>query len=324
MFYRHTGQHYDDVLGHKLTEYDLESHIGVDMRIRGDLSTKTVDPITRTKTLADHLEEEFPDTTVLPIVHGDTNAAGVFPQAWAFATDQFVAYNEAGHDALLRERRGPRGVRRRPVRGRLDAQPRRTVPRTVRTSVGSAASIYHVAPVERNRQHLLNEGHPAESDGVERIPVVGNSTVDAIATKRDHDLEQSVFDIYPVLEERDDWIRVDIHRRANLLPKRFGSIVEGVVGLVEDGYNVDFVEMNATRKALENYGYRERLLDLARSERTSCVPVSGRNTPTSTSSSRRASVSPRTLTPGACRRNSTSSTRRCVSPPGSTRTARRP
>ena len=51
MLYRHTDQHYDDVLGHGLAESDLEPHIGVDMRIRSDLSTKTADPITRTKTL---------------------------------------------------------------------------------------------------------------------------------------------------------------------------------------------------------------------------------------------------------------------------------
>ena len=87
-FVIHTGQHYDDVLGHGLREYDIESQIGVDMQIRGGLSEKTASLMTRTETLAEYLDEQFPETTVLPIVHGDTHAAGVFPQAWAFATNQ--------------------------------------------------------------------------------------------------------------------------------------------------------------------------------------------------------------------------------------------
>jgi len=264
-FVLHTGQHYDDVLGHGLSEYDLESRIGVDMQIRGGLSKKTADLMTRTKTVTDYLETEFPNTTILPIVHGDTHAAGVFPQAWSFATNQFVAHNEAGlrgmmpsfdnvedSDTFVADQ----------FEGEWTLNRSEPFPEQYDTFVGSAASIYHFAPVELNRQHLLNEGYPGESDGVERIPVVGNSIVDAIEMKRDPDIEESIFDIYPVLEERNDWIRIDIHRRANLLPKRFSSIVEGVTKLVENGYNVNFVELHATKQALENYGYRERLIEL--------------------------------------------------------------
>lgn len=264
-FILHTGQHYDEVLGHGLSEYDLRSHIGVDMQIRGGLSKKTADLMTRTKSLTDYFEERFPDTTILPIVHGDTHAAGVFPQAWAFATNQFVAHNEAGLRGMMPsfENVGdPEALVADQFEGEWTLNRAEPFPEQYDTFVGSAASIYHFAPVELNRQHLLNEGYPSESNGVERIPVVGNSIVDAIEMKRDHDLEESIFDIYPVLEERDDWIRVDIHRRANLLPERFSSIVKGIIKLAEDGYNINFVEMNATRKALENYGYRERLLDL--------------------------------------------------------------
>ena len=264
-FVLHTGQHYDDVLGHGLAEYDLEPRIGVDMRIRGGLSEKTADLMTRTKAVADYFEEEYPDTTVLPVVHGDTHAAGVFPQAWAFATNQFVAHNEAGLRGMspsFDRAEDPEVFVTDQFEGEWSLNRAEPFPEQYDTFVGSAASIYHFAPVELNRQHLLNEGYPAESRGIERIPVVGNSIVDAIEMKRDPDLDESVFDVYPVLEARDDWIRVDIHRRANLLPERFSAIVEGVVGLVEDGYNVNFVELTATRQALENYGYRERLLEL--------------------------------------------------------------
>ncbi|EMA40699.1 UDP-N-acetylglucosamine 2-epimerase, partial [Halococcus morrhuae DSM 1307] len=83
-----------------------------------------------------------------------------------------------------------------------------------------------------------------------------------IEMKRAHDGE-SVFDVYPTLEARDNWIRVDIHRRANLLPERFTAIIEGIIELVDRGYNVNFVELTATEQALRNYGYRERLQQLA-------------------------------------------------------------
>ena len=266
-FVVHTGQHYDDVLGHGLTEYGLEDHVVADLGVRGDLSQKTAQMHVAVKQLADVLEQY--DTTVLPIVHGDTHAAGIFPQAWMFATNQRVAHNEAGLRGMAPEYSSvedPETLVADQFEGEWTVERTEPFPEQYDTFVGSAASIYQFAPVELNREHLLSEGYPESVDGDERIPVVGNSVVDAVDMKSDADLEESIFDIYPVLEERDDWIRVDIHRRANLLPERFSAIVEGVIELVEDGYNVNFVELTATRRALENYGYREQLQRLAEEE----------------------------------------------------------
>ncbi|MFQ3293959.1 MAG: UDP-N-acetylglucosamine 2-epimerase [Halobacteriales archaeon] len=263
-FVLHTGQHYDDELGHGLAEYDLEDHIAIDLGIRGGLSEKTAQVHQRIEAVADRLAD-WGDTTVLPIVHGDTHAAGIVPQAWLFATNQAVAHNEAG----LRGMSPSFDAAGDPERfvddqwaGEWSINRAEPFPEQYDTFVGSAASAYHFAPVELNREHLEREGYPASVDGRERIPVVGNSVVDAIEMKRDTDLEKSVFDLYPILEARDDWIRVDVHRRANLLPDRFRAIVEGVIGLVDAGYNVNFVELTATRQALEHYGYRERLVRL--------------------------------------------------------------
>ncbi|QRY24749.1 UDP-N-acetylglucosamine 2-epimerase [Halobacterium sp. BOL4-2] len=263
-FVIHTGQHYDDVLGHGLEEYGIEPHIAADLGIRGDLTQKTAEMMLAVKTLAERLEA-WPDTTVLPMVHGDTHAAGVFPQAWMFATNQQVAHNEAGLRGMApayETTDDPAAVIREQWRGDWHVERTEPFPEQYDTFVGSAASIYQFAPVALNREHLEREGYPRSVDGHERMPVVGNSVVDAIEMKRDHDGE-SVFDVYPVLEARDDWLRVDIHRRANLLPERFTAIVEGVIELVERGYSVNFVELNATKRALENYGYRERLQRLA-------------------------------------------------------------
>jgi UDP-N-acetylglucosamine 2-epimerase len=272
-FVIHTGQHYDDTLGHGLAEYGIEDAVAADLGIRGDLSQKTAETMLAVRELADRLAE-WPDTTVLPLVHGDTHAAAIFPQAWLFATNQRVAHNEAGlrgmapdydtmpaREDLAAADFDPAAVVDAQWDGEWAIDRSEPFPEQYDTFVGSAASIYQFAPVELNREHLRNEGYP-DGEASERIPVVGNSVVDAIEMKADHD-GQSVFDVYPVLEERDDWIRVDIHRRANLLRERFSAVVEGVIALVEDGHNVNFVELTATREALEQYGYRDRLQRLA-------------------------------------------------------------
>lgn len=263
-FVVHTGQHYDDVLGHGLDEYGLAEHVVADLGVRGDLAQKTAQMNLAVKRLSEELESY--DTTVLPVVHGDTHAAGIFPQAWMFATNQRVAHNEAGLRGMAPSyggMEGPASLVDNQWDGEWHVDRTEPFPEQYDTFVGSAASLYQFAPVELNKEHLRREGYPTTVDGQERIPVVGNSVVDAIEMKRDVSLDESIFDIYPVLETRDDWIRVDIHRRANLLPERFSAIVEGVVGLVEDGYNVNFVELTATKRALENYGYRDRLERLA-------------------------------------------------------------
>jgi UDP-N-acetylglucosamine 2-epimerase len=263
-FVVHTGQHYDEILGHGLEEYGLEEHVGADLGVRGDLTRKTAQMHRAVERLADELDTY--DTTVLPVVHGDTHAAGIFPQAWLFATNQRVAHNEAGLRAMAPEYgdiEGPASLVSTQWEGEWGIDRSEPFPEQYDTFVGSAASLYQFAPVELNREHLVAEGYPERVDGQQRIPVVGNSVVDAMEMKGGADTEQSVFDVYPVLERRDEWLRVDIHRRANLLEDRFTALVDGVVSLVENGYNVALVEMTATRQALEAYGYRERLTRLA-------------------------------------------------------------
>jgi len=260
-FVLHTGQHYDDLLGHGLEEYGISQYVGVDLNVRGSLSEKTAELMLKVDRFSEYLADNFGDTTVLPLVHGDTLAAGVFPQAWMFATNGKVAHNEAGLRAMspsFEYDSVPDFVDEQ-WHGDWELNRAEPFPEQYDTFVGSAASLYHFAPTELNRQHLLNEGYPESVGGRRRIPVVGNSVVDAIEMKRDADLEESVFDRYPELERRDDWIRVDIHRRANLLESRFTAIIECVVALVEAGYNVNFVEMTATSHALDRTGLRAEL-----------------------------------------------------------------
>lgn len=71
-----------------------------------------------------------------------------------------------------------------------------TFPEQYDTFVGSAASLYHFSPTEVNRDHLVREGYPESVAGDDRIPVVGNSVVDAIEMKSETEDDESVFDVY--------------------------------------------------------------------------------------------------------------------------------
>ncbi len=260
-FVIHTGQHYDELLSHGMEEYGLNDNLGANLNIRGGLSQKTAEIMTKTKKLAEHLKK-YEGKKVLPIVHGDTLAAGIVPQAWMFATNQKSAHNEAGLRGMA-----PKTTDFYPINdfineqfnGEWNIERNEPFPEQYNTFIGSAGSQYLFPPTETNKQHLLREGYHEESGGRKNMEVVGNSVVDAIQMKTMAPSEESVFDVYPELEKRDDWIRVDIHRRANLQPGRFSAIIEGVIELVESGFNVNFVEMNATKKALDAYDLRKKI-----------------------------------------------------------------
>ncbi|MFB6201424.1 MAG: UDP-N-acetylglucosamine 2-epimerase, partial [Halorhabdus sp.] len=144
-FVLHTGQHYDDVLGHGLEEYGIEDRVAVDLGIRGGLSQKTAQVHQRIAELTDLLAEEWPETTVLPIVHGDTHAAGIVPQAWLFATNQAVAHNEAGLRGMspdFEDYDDPAAFVERQWNGEWSINRAEPFPEQYDTFVGSAGSIY--------------------------------------------------------------------------------------------------------------------------------------------------------------------------------------
>ncbi len=116
------------------------------------------------------------------------------------------------------------------------------------------------APTKLNKENLIREGYPEES-----IHVVGNSVVDAIHLKRNEiRSNKSIFDIYPKLE-RGEWIRADFHRRENLTPHRFNSIIKGIISLVKDTeHKVVLVMLNATKSALDVYQFEGKLQNLAK------------------------------------------------------------
>ncbi|MGH9927173.1 MAG: UDP-N-acetylglucosamine 2-epimerase, partial [Nitrososphaeraceae archaeon] len=93
-----------------------------------------------------------------------------------------------------------------------------------------------------------------------------------IEIKRKYKPHISIFEEYPGLSLssssssvrdpntiRDEWIRVDIHRRENLTRTRFFSIIESLVKLVKIGYKVLLIKLTATQHALIQYGLTQAL-----------------------------------------------------------------
>jgi UDP-N-acetylglucosamine 2-epimerase len=272
-----TGQHYDDTLGYGLKEFKIEDSVGSTLQIRGDLMEKASELLLKFAILGKICKNKYPHNSILPIVHGDTLVAGISPLSWLFGLGQKVAQNEAGLRSM-----SPRAVRsitvKEPsqkdieyfVESQFDVNSwfiarDEPFPEQVDTWICSAGTQYFFAPTQLNKENLVREGYPEEN-----IFVVGNSVVDAIELKRKHKPNTSLFSYYPQLSKlapsstvrRQDWIRVDIHRRENLTQARFFAIVESVIRLVKMGYRLVLIKLTATQRALANYGLEDRLNQL--------------------------------------------------------------
>jgi len=258
-FIVNSNQHYDDVLTHGIKEFNFIDKIGSNLSIRGDLAQKSAELMIKVSWLAKHLKKNWPSVTVIPVVLGDTIMTGIVPAAWMFSRSEKAIQNEAGLRSMT-----PEVMKRynkvdietfidQQFYGKWILMRNEPFPEQWDTYTSAAASQYQFAPVSLNKEHLLREGYPEEN-----IWTIGGVVVDALELKKKMKPEKSIFSIYPQLE-KDKWIRADIHRRENLTPKRFRSIIGAIKELVKKGYNVNFIEMSATRMALDFYGLRKEL-----------------------------------------------------------------
>tara|TARA_Y100000310_G_scaffold166098_1_gene165806 strand:+ start:3365 stop:4816 length:1452 start_codon:yes stop_codon:yes gene_type:complete len=256
-----SNQHYDDVLTHGLTEFNFHDKIASNLSIRGDLAQKSAELMIKISWFARYLKK-WKDVTVVPVVLGDTILTSIVPAAWMFSRNEKAIQNEAGLRSMT-----PEVIKRynqvdvetfidQQFYGKWILMRNEPFPEQWDTYTSAAGSQYHLAPIELNREHLLREGYPEEN-----IWTIGGVVVDALDIKRKMKPEKSIFSLYPNLE-KGDWIRVDIHRRENLTPRRFKSIIGGIKDLVESGQNVNFIEMSATRMALDFYNLRNELDNL--------------------------------------------------------------
>lgn len=266
-----TGQHFDDTLGFGIKEFELQDSIGCNLQIRGDLMEKASDLIIKFGSFGRYCQKHFGNNSqILPLVHGDTLVAGIAPIAWVFGIGQKVAQNEAGLRSMSPESMKYIKISEVPTRigvekfinaqfyGKWFLAREEPFPEQIDTWVCSAGTQYFFAPTKLNKDNLIREGYPEEF-----IHIVGNSVVDAIHFKRQQKSSRSIFDIYPKLENG-EWIRMDIHRRENLTPHRFNTIIDGLVNVIENTeHKVVLVMLNATASALKLYNLEKKLLILA-------------------------------------------------------------
>ena len=271
VFVINTGQHFDEVLGFGIEEFNLQQFVGCNLQIRGDLMEKASEMIIKFGSFGRYCKKHFGTESLLPIVHGDTLVAGIAPLAWVFGMGQKVGQNEAGlrsmsPEAIKKLKAGKDPTKaevRRFISSQFDGKwflaREEPFPEQIDTWICSAGTQFFFAPTMLNKDNLVREGYPENF-----VHVVGNSVVDAIHQKRKEKSEQSIFDLYPQLE-KGEWIRMDIHRRENLTHRRFASIIGGLVELIKNtDKKVILVMLNATVAALKQYNLDSKLQNLAK------------------------------------------------------------
>ena len=259
-----TGQHFDDLLGYGVKEFKFDEHLAVDMQIRGDLTQKSAEMFVKTKWFAAYLKSNYPKVESWLYVNGDTISAAVIPAAWLFSTNQKAVQGEAGLRGMA-----PESFKKlnndmnfdqivdAQFNGKWFIDRTEPFPEQWDTFVAGAGCQYHFAPVALNKKNLVKEGYKEE-----RVFVTGNTVVDAVNLKKKENSANSIFAEYPKLE-KGEWLRVDIHRRDNLTDRRFKAIINGLLDLVRKEIKVVFVELTASKLALEHFKIRNKLIDLS-------------------------------------------------------------
>jgi UDP-N-acetylglucosamine 2-epimerase len=264
-----TGQHYDDLLGHGIKEFNLTDSIVCDLNIRGDLMEKSADLILKFGYFGRYLKEQYTKNHILPIVHGDTLVAGMATLSWVFGLGQKVAQNEAGLRSMSPKIIKEIKINQNPDKKFLERflmeqltsdwflTREEPFPEQIDTWVCSAGTKFFFAPTELNKNNLIREGYPEED-----IYTVGNSVVDAINLRRNNKPIKSIFEIYPNLDSG-NWIRMDIHRRENLTHHRFNSIIGGLIDIItQTEFKVILILLNATISALHKFNLFSKLKQL--------------------------------------------------------------
>ena len=273
-FIVNAGQHYDSLLTYGSKEFGYDDRIAVNLSIRGDLAQKAGEIVFKMGWLAKHLKKTAPDVTSVPVVLGDTILTNTVPMAWMYSIHGKAIHNEAGLRSMspsvvrnIAKNIAPNSFVERQISGGWELMNIEPFPEQYDTFTASAGCEFLFAPMEINRQHLLREGYRPEN-----IFVIGGAVVDALELKLKEKPSKSIFSTFPVLADG-EWIRVDIHRKENLTRRRLGAIVGAVADLVKKKYRVNFVEMNATRIALEQFGIKNDLLKLRKHRNFLYTPI---------------------------------------------------
>ena len=130
-------------------------------------------------------------------------------------------------------------------------------PEQFNTRVADAGSDLHAAPVELNREFLVDEGFAPAA-----IDVVGNSVVDALAQAVAGSDKNQVLQKFPQMGDG-SFLRFCVHRRENTTNRdRFNLLMDAMEALLEQGHHVLFIRLLGTEAAIDNFGRRQWLEDL--------------------------------------------------------------
>jgi len=273
-FIVNAGQHYESILTHGIKEFNYEDKIVVNLSIRGDLTQKAGEIIFKMGWLARYIAKHWPEITPIPIVLGDTILTNAVSMSWMFTLQKKSIHNEAGlrsmYPTVIKEINKSLSVERftdGQFHGQWELLTIEPFPEQYDTYTASAGCEYLFAPLKINKKHLIREGY---NEG--NIFVIGGTVVDALELKMKEKPKKSIFSIYPQLKTN-KWIRIDIHRKENLIRKRVSVIIGAITELVKRRHYINFVEMNATKIALEQYGLMKDLLKLRRYKNFLYTPV---------------------------------------------------
>ncbi|MDD5133668.1 MAG: UDP-N-acetylglucosamine 2-epimerase [Candidatus Nanoarchaeia archaeon] len=266
----HTGQHYDWNLSKGL-EQEFNIHPDINLNVRGStLFEQHSQIIERFGSLICKLKQI--NDKIIPYAYSDTTTAAAGAIA-SFTNRIAVAHVEAG----LRTMSPPKeltldfllkGIDTRSYFNKLMKSKNWTkgsyepYPEQFDTKIAAPCTGIHLAPVELNRQNLLNEGYEKE-----RIFVVGNPVADAIEITKKRIKESNIYERYPQLDNG-NFIRFCVHRRENVCSRqRFKSAIMAMEKLVKSGKNVLFISLGATERALSEFGLHKRISDLAKTHK---------------------------------------------------------
>ncbi len=255
----HTGQHYDENLsGGMLKEFGVEPDFN--LNVRGSAYEVVSQIIGRLGLVMEEMKKR--GKTVIPYVHGDTTTAMAASNA-GFAHKFASVHVEAGIRTLTPDYTKWKTMgsleghawraflmdRDNWVRGSQEPYPEQ-----FNTRCSEAATGVHLAPVELDREFMLNEGF---SD--DRIFVVGNSVVDATHEALARAESSTVFERHPQLANG-DFVRFCIHRGENCTSeKRFRAIFDAMKMFIEEGKTVLLISLFKTEAAIDQFGLRSEV-----------------------------------------------------------------
>ena len=260
----HTGQHYDENLsGGMLKEFGVEPDFN--LNVRGSMHEVVSQIIGRLGHVISELKSR--GKIVIPYVHGDTTTSMAASNAGycnQFAsvhveagirtlTPIFSKWKDSGMEDVGKWREFLMD------KNNWESGSMEPYPEQFNTRCSEAATGIHLAPVELDREFMLNEGFMDD-----RIFVVGNSVADATHDAMKRMDKSSVFERHPELADG-DFVRFCIHRRENCISeKRFMAIYSAMKMLIEEGKKVLLINMIQTKKAFERFGLQEEVENLAK------------------------------------------------------------